>query len=155
MASSRVQVYVKRQLRLDRLSFGQQQMFKLGTVAVAAVKDERGRAIAATGGPAKPLKRAYAIKKTKLGKGNRRTLSLTGDMMRNLQVRTVSENVAQANLTTRKDRIKGLANTRIEEWLAYSDRNVNQVQTAAQQILIREIAPRLILAKALGVRTIS
>jgi hypothetical protein len=34
-----VRVFYKKQIRIDRMNFGQQSMFKIGTVGVAAVKN--------------------------------------------------------------------------------------------------------------------
>ena len=42
-----IRVYQKKQIRLDRLSFRQTQMFKIGNVGVAAVKNR----LAAAQGP--------------------------------------------------------------------------------------------------------
>ena len=109
-----VRVYQKKQIRLDRLNFRQTQMFKIGNVGVAAVKNRLAAAEGPTDSSAKPLTKRYAIWKTKLGKGNRRNLMLSGDMLRNFQVRTVSENRAKASNSTRKDRIKAWITNKIE-----------------------------------------
>ena len=91
---------------------------------------------------AKPLTKRYAIWKTKLGKGNRRNLMLTGDMQRNFQVRTVSENRAKASNSTRKDRIKAWITNKIEPWIVFSPRNRTAVLDATNRVLIEnEIAP--------------
>jgi hypothetical protein len=82
-----VRVYQKKQIRLDRLNFRQTQMFKIGNVGVAAVKNRLAAAQGPDDGSAKPLTKRYAIWKTKLGKGNRRNLMLSGDMLRNFMVR--------------------------------------------------------------------
>jgi len=99
--------------------------------------------------PAKPLTKRYAIKKTKLGKGNRRNLTFSGDMIRNLMVRTVSEKAAKAGLTTRKDRIKAWANQRIEQWLVFSPKNKAAVVEAARRVF-QEATKRLTLERSLG-----
>src|SRR5512142_1096945 len=104
-----VRIWQKKQIRLDRLNFRQNQMFKIGNVGAAAVKNRVGAALGPADSAAKPLTKAYAIRKTRLGRGNRRNLIYTGDMLRNLQVRTVSENKARAGLSTRRDRIKAWA----------------------------------------------
>ena len=109
-----VRIWQKKQVRLDRLNFKQTQMFRIGTVGVAAVKNRLAAAQGPSDAPAKPLTKRYAIQKTKLGLGNWWNLSFTGNMLRNLQVRTVSENKSRAGLSTRKDRIKAWANQRIE-----------------------------------------
>ena len=94
---ARVRIYQKKEIRLDRLSVQPD----------ADVQDRqrrRGGGEEPAGGGAGAERRAgqaalasyYAIRKTKMGKGNRRNLMLTGDMLRNFQVRTVSENKAKA-----------------------------------------------------------
>ena len=144
-----VRIYQKKQIRLDRLSFSQNQMFKIGSVGVAAVKNRLAAAQGPADSPAMPLSKRYAIKKTKLGKGNRRNLTFSGDMIRNLMVRTVSEKAAKAGLTTRKDRIKAWANQRIEQWLVFSPKNKAAVVEAARRVF-QEATKRLTLQRNLG-----
>ncbi|HOQ47839.1 MAG TPA: hypothetical protein PK157_21200, partial [Bryobacteraceae bacterium] len=130
-----VRIWQKKQIRLDRLNFKQHQMFKIGNVGVAAVKHRVGAALGPSDAPAKPLSKRYAIRKTRLGKGNRRNLTLTGDMLRNFMVRTVSENRARAGLSTRKDRIKAWVNQKIEPWVVFSPKNRAAVLEAARRVL--------------------
>jgi len=144
-----VRIYQKKQIRLDRLNFRQNQMFKIGNVGVAAVKNRLGAALGPEDSPAKPLTKRYAIRKTKLGKGNRRNLSFTGDMLRNFMVRTVSENKAKASLSTRKDRIKAWVNQKIEPWAVFSPRNRAAVVEATRRVL-NEMKPRLLIERVLG-----
>lgn len=144
-----VRIYQKKQLRLDLLNFRQSQMFKVGNVGVAAVKNRLSAAQGPSDGPAKPLTKRYAIRKTKLGKGNRRDLALTGDMLRNFLVRTVSENRAKASLSTRKDRIKAWVNQKIEPWISFSPKNRAAVLEATRRVLA-EMKPRLLVERALG-----
>lgn len=146
----RVNVFVKRELRLGRLDFDQRQMFKLGTVAVASRKYEISQAKNARGGAAKPLTKRYAIRKTKRGKGNRRNLSFSGDMMRELSVRSVSANQAVASWTTRKGRAKALANNKREEFISFSTKNEQDTARAGEVILIQEKKPRMVLEKVLN-----
>jgi len=146
-----VRVYQKKQLRLDRLNFRQHQMFKIGNVGVAAVKNRVGAALGPNDSPAKPLTKRYAIRKTRLGKGNRRNLTFTGDMLRNFQVRTVSENRAKASLSTRKDRIKAWVNQKIEPWVVFSPKNRAAVLEAARRVL-NEMKSTLLVERALGGR---
>ena len=164
-----IRVYQKKQIRLDRLSFRQNQMFKIGTVGVAAVKNRVGAAQGPNDGAAKPLSRRYAIWKTKLGKGNRRNLILSGDMLRNFQVRTVSENRAKASVTGRsttktttnkrgksvgvENKVKAWVTSKIEPWMVFSPRNRAAVLEAANRVL-REGKSRLLIEKALGGRQI-
>ncbi len=144
-----VRIFYKKEVRLDRLNFNQRQMFKIGTVGVSAVKNRLAQALGPNDAPAQPLTKRYAIFKTKLGKGNRRNLSLKGDMLRNFGVRTVSEKTAKASNTTRKDRIKAWANQQIEPWAVFSPKNVQAVHGAANQI-VREMAPRMVIERGLG-----
>ena len=144
-----VRVYQKKQIRLDRLNFRQAQMFKIGNVGVAAVKNRAQAAQGPTDAAAKPLTKRYAIRKTKLGKGNRRNLTFSGDMLRNLMVRTVSEKAAKAGLSTRKDRIKAWANQKIEPWLVFSPKNKAAVVEATRRVL-NEVKQRLLVERALG-----
>ena len=127
-------------------------MLKLGTVGLAAVKSRLAAGLGPTDGPAKPLTKRYAIYKSKrLRRRAVRDLSLTGSMLGNLSVRTVSERAAKAALTSRKERIKGLVNMRREPWLVFSPRNRAAVLQAARRLL-REITPRLIVERFLGGR---
>ena len=144
-----VRVYQKKQIRLDRLNFRQTQMFKIGTVGVAAVKNRLAAAQGPADSSAKPLTRRYAIQKTRLGKGNRRNLMMTGDMLRNFQVRTVSDNKAKASNSTRKDRLKAWLNQKIEPWVVFSPKNKAAVAESAGRVL-QEMRPKLILERALG-----
>lgn len=141
---ARVRVRFKKQLRVDHLNFKQFQMLKLATVGVAAVKNRVQAALGSGDGPALPLTRRYAIRKSRMRLGNRRNLTFTGAMLRNLQVRTVSERDARVGLSGRKDRIKALANERIEPWLTFSPRDQQATVTAAQRIF-SENAKRFIL----------
>ena len=144
-----VRIWQKKRLVLDHLTFRQHQLFKIGTVGVAAVKNRVQAALGPEDQPAKPLTKRYAIRKTKLGKGNRRNLSFSGDMLRNLQVRTVSEKTAKAGLTSRKDRIKAWANQKIEQWLVFSPKNKAAVVEAARRVMT-EAAKRLWVERHLG-----
>jgi hypothetical protein len=144
-----IRIYQKKQIRLDRLNFRQHQMFKIGNVGVAAVKNRVQATQGPSDSPAKPLTKRYAIRKTKLGKGNRRNLTFTGDMLRNLMVRTVSEKAAKAGLSTRKDRIKAWAKQKIEQWLVFSPKNKIAVLEAARRMM-QEAAKRLLVERSLG-----
>ncbi len=146
-----VRIYQKKEVRLDRLNIKQAQMFKIGNVGLASVKNRLAAAQGPNDGAAKPLSRYYAIRKTKMGRGNRRDLMLTGDMLRNFMVRTVSDNKAKASNSTRKDRVKAWITNKIEPWAVFSPKNRIVVQQTAQQVL-NEIAPRLAIERSLGGR---
>ncbi|MCC6395034.1 MAG: hypothetical protein IT167_30870 [Bryobacterales bacterium] len=144
-----VRVYQKKQLRLDLLNFRQRQMYELGGTGVTEVKARLGAAQGPGDSAAKPLTKRYAIFKTRKGKGNRRNLTFTGDLLRNFQVRTVSENRAKASVSTRKDRIKAWANQKREEWMVFSPKNKAVVVAAARKML-DAMKPRLLVEKVLG-----
>ncbi len=144
-----VRVYQKKQLRLDLLNFRQRQMYELGSAGVAAVKTRLAAAQGPEDSPAKPLTKRYAIWKTRKGKSNRRNLTFTGNLLRNFQVRTVSEGRAKANLSTRKDRIKGRANQAIEPWMVFSPRNRQAVIEETRKTLA-QLKSRLLIEKQLG-----
>ena len=129
-----VRIWQKKQIVLDHLNFRQHQMVKIGTVGVATVKNRAMAALGPDDGPAKPLTKRYAIRKTRLGLGNRRNLTFTGNMLRNLSLRTVSENSAKANVTSRKERIKAWANQNIQPWLVFSTKNRTAVTEAARRV---------------------
>lgn len=146
-----VRVYQKKQLRLDLLNFRQRQMYELGAAGVAAVKARLAAAQGPEDSAAKPLTKRYAIWKTRKAKGNRRNLTFTGDLLRNFQVRTVSENRAKANVSTRKDRIKAWVNQKREVWMVFSPKNKAAVLEAARRVL-DAMKPRLLLERSLGGR---
>jgi hypothetical protein len=159
-----VKIYVKKQIRVDRLNFNQRQMLKLGTVGVAGVIARAQSATNVADSAAKPLSRGYAIRKSKLRGGqklagavggsraitNKRDLTLTGSMLGNLKVRTVSENRASAGWSTLKDRQKARNNERLEHFIDFSPRNTAKVVEAAERILGAELVPHLILEKFSG-----
>lgn len=74
---------------------------------------------------------------------------LSGDMLRNFMVRTVSENKAKASNSTRKDRIKAWITSKIEPWIVFSPKNKTAVVDATNRVL-REAAPRLVIEQSLG-----
>lgn len=146
MAKS-VRIWQKRQLRLDALTFRQRDMVQIGSAGLLSVFKRLSNAQGPTDAPAKPLTKRYAIYKSRLHRGNRRNLSLTGKMLSNLKLRTVSDKQAKAALTSRKERIKGLANAKREPWLVFSPINRRAVMQKAGQVLA-EAKKRLVVAKA-------
>lgn len=149
MAAS-IRLYVKRKLRLDRLNFKQREMYEIGE---AGLKDVKRRIAAAQGpqdAPAKPLGRGYAIWKTKQGLGNRRNLRVTGAMLDNLSLRTVTENSAKANFTTVKQREKAQANTKKEAFVVFSPANKKVVYDKAGQVF-KDRVKRLAISERTGI----
>jgi hypothetical protein len=71
---------------------------------------------------------------------------MTGDMLRNFQVRTVSDNKAKANNSTRKDRLKAWLNQKIEPWVVFSPKNKVAVAESARRVLL-DMKPKLLLER--------
>ena len=143
-----VRVYYKKQIRIDRMNFRQQSMLKIGTVGVATVKNRLAASQDSNDAPSKTLTKGYARQKTRLGLGDKRDLMLTGDMLRNFQVRVVTENKAKANNSSRKGRLKAWINQKIEPWVLFSPKNQKATQESASLIL-KEMAPTLVLERAM------
>jgi hypothetical protein len=113
---ARIQVYVRRELRIDRLNVGQKEMLELGNEALDSVKRRLRAGLDPNDSPAPPLNPWYArIKERILRKPARRDAqfgferSATGrfvavpverQFLPNLRVRTVSENYAEASNST-------------------------------------------------------
>ena len=74
---------------------------------------------------------------------------MTGDMLRNFQVRTVTDNRAKASNSTRKDRLKAWLNQKIEPWVVFSPKNQAAVAESARRVL-QEMRPKLVLERSLG-----
>src|ERR1035437_5261921 len=143
-----VRVFYKKQVRIDRMNFRQQAMLKVGTVGVAAVKNRLAASLDSHDAPSKPLTKWYSRRKTRLGLVDKRDLTFTGDMLRNFQVRTVTDNKAKANNSSRKGRLKAWINQKIEPWVLFSPKNQKATQESAAKVL-KEMAPTLLLERAM------
>jgi len=159
--SKTVNIYVKRQIRLDLLSFKQRQMYDLGNAALGSIKERVARAYGPNDAPAPPLKseswkrikkhfggrpirdlegngmmlqstiRHYRDKRSK-GKF-KINLQYVGHLMDQLSVRKVSDNQAFiVEPTTVAGRIKARGN---REMLGFSPRNCAVIYQAATKIL--------------------
>jgi hypothetical protein len=148
MAQS-IRIWQKKQLRLDLLTFKQQEMVQVGAAGLLSVFKRLSSSQGPNDSSAKPLTKRYAMYKSRMHKGNRRDLKLTGKMLSNLSLRTVSDNMAKASLTSRKERIKGFANMKREPWLVFSPTNKRVVMDRFAQVL-RERMKRMILSKKTG-----
>lgn len=132
---ARIRVYVKKKLIVGSLAFRPQQMYKLGQVGTLAVKKRAGSGTNIDDGPAKKLSKGYAIFKTrKFRRKAIRDLTLSGEMLNNLQVRTVSNTSAEARNSTRKDRAKANRQQQIEPWMLFSRANQTEVLQASRAI---------------------
>jgi hypothetical protein len=151
-----VRIWVKKQLKLDTLTFRQNQMVQIGSAGLLSVFRRLAAAQGPNDGPAKPLTKGYAIYKTRKGKGNRRNLFFTGQLLSTLKLRTVSDNKAymapgadrrqllrvvpagsklkpQKGTVTNRDVARG--NQMREPWLVFSPANRRDVILAAQRVL--------------------
>lgn len=134
MMAKSVRIWQKRQLRLDTLTFRQRDMVRIGSAGLLSVMKRLSEAKGPTDAPAKPLTKRYAIYKSRLRKGRFRDLKLTGKMLKNLTLRTVSDNSAKAALTSQKERVKGRSNTKHEPWLVFSPQNRLAVMQVAGRV---------------------
>jgi hypothetical protein len=139
MAQKRIRLYIKGKLEFGTLNFDQQRMTRLGTVAVGTVKDRVQRGLNENDAKAKPLNRGYAIRKTKAGLRNIRDLTMTGDMMRNFSLRTVTNTEAYARNTTKRAQDKARWNNNKERWVVYSRTNVDGVMKAANTLFAETV----------------
>ncbi len=139
MAKS-VRIWQKRQLRLDTLTFKQRDMVTIGAAGLLSVFKRLSAAQGPNDTAAKPLTKRYAMYKSRMHKGNRRDLKLTGKMLGNLSLRTVTDNSAKASLTSRKERVKGFANMKREPWLVFSPVNRRAVMEKAGQVFAQATA---------------
>lgn len=149
MAAS-IRIWAKKQLRLEMLTFRQREMVEVGAAGLLSVFKRLSAAQGPNDSAAKPLTVPYARYKSKLRKGNRRDLKLTGAMLSNLKLRTVSDNSARAGLTSRKERIKGLANMKREPWLVFSPKNKAAVVEKFRTVLNERIK-RMVISKNTGI----
>jgi hypothetical protein len=74
-----ISLYVKKQLRLDRLTFPQLEMQRIGQFALDQVKQRLFSATALQDQPAKPLSKGYAIWKMRMISGNAETRQAAGE----------------------------------------------------------------------------
>jgi len=129
-----VRIWQKKKLVLDHLTFQQRDMVRIGSAGLLSVFRRLSAHQGPSDAPAKPLTKRYAMWKTRKHKGRFRDLKFTGDMLRNLTLRTVTDKTARAGLTSRKERIKGWANAEREPWLLFSPANRRAVMDVARQV---------------------
>jgi len=143
---STVRIKARSRIRLTGTTFRQFQMLQVGKAALESFKKRVTSGRTPQDTPSKPLTKGYAIRKTKqLRRKADRDLRLSGAMLDNLTVRSANDNQVTASLTSRKQRIKALANERIQPWLAFSPsdrRNVVQVAQALFRTIVRYMVRR-------------
>jgi hypothetical protein len=157
-----IRIWQKKKLKLDHLTFRQRDMVQIGSAGLLSVFKRLSEAKGPNDGPAKPLttrflrkhrdgtatwiNKGYAMQKARKGRGRFRNLRFTGDMLRNLSLRTVSDDRARAGMTSQKQRDKGQANQKIEPWLVFSPQNRQAVMAKAREIFAAKIK-NLIISK--------
>ena len=166
-----VRIWVKKKLQLDTLTFKQRDMVTIGSTGLLRVFKRVAAAQGPNDGPAKPLRPYYARYKSRMRKGNRRNLWMTGQMLGTLKLRTVSDNRAYAavganarsekRLIKTKDKKwtrKGIferlltnkdvaqANQDRERWVIFSPANQQAVINKAREIFL-QIKDRLVVSK--------
>lgn len=169
-----VRVYFKKQLRLDRLTFPQQAMARIGFAGVTAIRQRLQAGLGPADLPAKPLTKRYKAYKLKRGLkpirdlfgtgeafGNQLTRAtkrrktgrrFVGHMLDNFTVRTVTENQARLGTSTFAARVKAWANQQREPWMVLSPRNRTAVRAAAS-IVLNEVKNKLV--KIVSVRRVA
>lgn len=153
MAGKSVRIWHKKQLRLEPLTFHQRDMVTIGSAGLLSVFKRIKGAKGPTDGPAKPLTKKYAIRKTRQGKRNIRDLWNTGQMLGSLKLRTVTDSRAYASVGAdmrrenralrKKDKsVRKLtnkdvawANQKREPWLLFSPINKQAVMKKAREVL--------------------
>ena len=90
--SGSVRVFFRKKLALDRLTIPQRAMYEVGQAGVFSIAERLSKGLGPNDTRAKPLAKKYAIWKTRKGKGNKRDLFFTGQLLRDLRVRTVRDN---------------------------------------------------------------
>jgi hypothetical protein len=133
---STVRIKTEGRIRLTGTTFRQFHMLQVGKSALESFTKRVAAGRTPQDVQAKPLTKRYAIRKSKMLRGKAvRDLRLTGAMLDNLTVRSASDNRVTAALTSRKARIKALANERIQHWMAFSPsdrRNIMQVALTSE-----------------------
>lgn len=149
-----VKIWVKKQLRLEPLTFKQRDMVDIGSAGLLSVFKRLALAQGPNDSAAKPLSPYYARYKSRMRKGNRRNLFLTGQLLESLKLRTVSDNRAYAAPDARQrsesrlkrkanksiapvtNKMVGNSNQRREPWLVFSPINKKAVMDKAMQVLV-------------------
>lgn len=126
------------------------QMFKLGQFALATVKARVAAGKGSDDAPMPPLKKRYAIQKSKAGAGNKRDLRLTGAMLDNFSVRSASATEVRLDITSRTGRQKARTNERRAPWFGFSTADTKAIYGMAQRMFKGMVVD--FAAKVRGVR---
>ncbi len=175
MATPMVKIWVKKKLHLEPLTFRQQQMVEIGSAGLLSVFRRLSEARGPTDAPAKPLtteitrthrdgtttrvRAGYAIQKSRKGRGNRRNLFFSGQLLGSLKIRSVDDSRVRIapggelrrNIWTGKTRglvkvprVKQVtnrdvatANQKIEPWVVFSPENQLAIMAKAREVFAR------------------
>lgn len=140
----RTETNIPKRTRSRAPKFFDLQMGQIGAAGLKAFKERVGRAIGVDDAPAKPLTKRYARFKSKHGKGNRRNLQFTGDMLNNLTIRSATERQVRVAFTKTKERQKALANQRRSEFMPWAQSDSETVFEVARRIFKEEVVPGVI-----------
>lgn len=139
------------------INFTALQMKALGDIAIGVIKDRVSRGIGSDDAPMKPLsgkrsaifnangkfarqRAGYAEWKQKRGGQPIRDLTLTGAMLRNFTVRSVSETQVRMDITSQKERVKARANEQRSPWFGWSPRDLIEITAAGERLFKKNIA---------------
>ena len=115
-------------------------MEQLGRFALFTVKNRIAAGIGSRDTKMPSLGKGYAIQKGRKGRGRTRDLDLSGDMLRDFKLTSVSAHQAKLDITTKRSREKAWANELKAEWFAFSPRDLILIGAAGEGILKFNIA---------------
>jgi hypothetical protein len=131
-----------------------QQMYQLGLFAIAVMRERVSRGIGSSDAPMKPLSEhkgrrwsksrgewveygrgtGYRFRKVRSGGKGIRDLTLTGSMLGNISVRSVSERQVRIDITSSRERMKARANEIRSPWWGWSANDLARITLAARQL---------------------
>lgn len=145
--------YQGRLVRLGGLGPQKYQMFRIGQAAVDAMKKRVAQGIGSDDAKMPPLKRGYAIAKTKRGLRNIRDLrsfGVGGNMLDYLRVTYADQRQVKIDITGAKARVKARQNEQRAAWFGLSGTDARTVVEAAEAILQENISQ--VRAQVAGLR---
>lgn len=132
-----------------RFGFRERQMYRMGNLGISTILERVSKAIGSDDSRMKPLSMrrsrkgeqyGYRVRKRKaVGGRGIRDLRLTGAMLDNLSVRSVSETEVRIDFTSRDARMKARTNEARDAWWGWSPKDLVRLTVAAKQ-MFREMA---------------
>lgn len=111
-----------------------QHLYDLATLGRDSIVERVQDGIGSDDQPFPPLSRHYAVQKTRAGKGNRRTMTFTGQMLDDMQVRSISNRQARISISSSLSRIKAKANEERTPWYGFSPNDIDKLSAAGEQV---------------------